>query len=359
MWPEPGGNNRHAASRLPARKPLLLYSLTGEGGALLDLFDRIFALHRILANRRTPISRRELQEKLECSRATVGRIIADMRNYLGAPIVYDRQFRGYRYDQTGDSLYELPGLWLNSSELFALLTTQKLLADIQPPGLLEPHLAPLRERIDAILRHRRLGHPEISRRIRILQMAARLTHLEHFQKIATAVLQRRKLHILYHGRARDKTTERDVSPQRLVYYRDNWYLDAWCHLRKGLRSFALDRMHPVYIHDAPAKEIDDAALNAHYTTAYGIFAGEPTETAVLLFSPSAARWVADEHWHPRQVGTVLPDGGYELRVPYNNPTELVMDILKYGTEVKVIAPADLQQMVARKLREAAEQYHPQ
>jgi predicted DNA-binding transcriptional regulator YafY len=322
----------------------------------LDLFDRIFALHRILANRRTLISRRELQDKLECSRATVGRIIADMRNYLGAPIVYDRQFQGYRYDRSGDSLYELPGLWLNSSELFALLATQKLLADIQPPGLLEPHIAPLRERIDTILRHRRLGHPEIPRRIRILQMAARLTDLEHFQKIATALLQRRKLHILYHGRARDKTTERDVSPQRLVYYRDNWYLDAWCHLRNGLRSFSLDRMHPVYIHDAPAKEISDAVLDAYYASSYGIFAGPANRTAVLRFSSSAARWVADEHWHPKQEGTVLPDGGYELKVPYNNPTELIMDILKYGTEVKVLAPAELQQAVARRLWKAAEQY---
>lgn len=322
----------------------------------MDLFDRIFALHRILANRRTPISRRELQDKLECSRATVGRIIADMRNYLGAPIVYDRQLRGYRYDRSADSPYELPGLWLNSSELFALLIAQKLLADIQPPGLLEPHLAPLRERIDAILRHRRLGHPEIPRRIRILQMAARLTNLEHFQKIATALLQRRKLHILYHGRARDKTTERDVSPQRLVYYRDNWYLDAWCHLRDGLRSFSLDRTHPVYIHDAPAKEIDDTSLDAHFGATYGIFAGPASHTAVLHFTPSAARWVADEHWHPKQEGKVLPDGGYELKIPYHNPTELVMDILKYGPDVKVIAPVDLQQAVGRRLREAAALY---
>lgn len=321
----------------------------------MDRFDRIFALHRILADRRTPVSRKALQLQLGCSRATVNRLIEDMRDFLDAPIEYDRERDGYYYDQAREPRYELPGLWLNSSEIFALLTTHKLLADIQP-GLLGPHLNPLRERIAAILHDRRAGHPDIEHRIHILQMTARPSDIDHFQRIATALLERRRIRILYHGRARDKTTERDVSPQRMVYYRSNWYLDAWCHKAGGLRTFSLDRMHPVFIHDEPAQQMDDDALNAHYAAAYGIFAGESTETAVLRFSPTASRWVADEHWHPQQQSEVLADGGYELRVPYADPTELIMDILKYGPNVEVLAPVSLRRLVVERLRDAAAIY---
>lgn len=322
----------------------------------MDKFSRIFELHKILSHRKRPVPGEELQRRLECSRATLNRIIQNMRDYLNMPLKYDRQLNGYYYDRGEDSPFELPGLWLNSSELHALLITQKLLASIQP-GILEQTLSPIRERIDQLLQNRHLGHPEIDKRIRILQIASRPTDLDVFHKLATALLDRKQIHVLYHGRARDKTTERDISPQRLVYYRNNWYLDAWCHLQKGLRSFSLDRIHPVYISNNPAKDVSEDMLQAHYADAYGIFAGKADKTAVLRFSARAAKWVADEHWHHNQSGSVLKSGKYELHVPYNNPTELIMDILKYGDDVEVLAPAELRKQVGKKLADATKMYN--
>ncbi len=191
---------------------------------------------------------------------------------------------------------------------------------------------------------------------RILQMAARPTEMSHFRQIASAVLQRRQLRILYHGRARDQTSERTLSPQRLVYYRSNWYLDAFCHWREELRSFALDRLQPVETLAIPASEISEEELDAHYTESYGIFAGQPTHTAQLRFSPQAARWVADEQWHPQQQGEVLSNGSFELRIPYSDPRELIMDILKYGPDVEVIAPSELRKLHVEKLRVALDNY---
>ena len=321
----------------------------------MDKFDRIFTLHQYLCSRRTPASLKEIQTRLECSPATAKRTIAALRDQLGAPLVYDRERNGYFYDEKGKALYELPGLWFNDTELYALLVSHRLLTAIQP-GLLEPQIRPLRRRIEALLEHRHLGHPELERRIRILQIASRPTDLDRFRMVATALLRRRRLHVLYHGRARDETTERDLSPQRLVYYRDNWYLDAWCHKRRALRSFSLDRLHPVYIDEEPAREVPEEKLEALLERSYGIFAGPPRHTAVLRFSPEAARWVADEQWHPKQQGRVLEDGGYELKVPYGDPTELVMDILKHGPEVEVIAPARLRQEVRRRLAGALARY---
>ena len=321
----------------------------------MDLFDRIFSLHRILSTARHPVPRKVMEERLECSRATVKRAIENLRDRLMAPLVYDRARNGYHYDQDGEHPYELPGLWFNGSELYALLSTQHLLAETQP-GLLEDHIAPLRQRIETILSHKHLSKGNIAQRVRLLSMAARSTPPEHFATVADTVMQRRRLAIVYHGRERDTVTERTVSPQRLVHYRDNWYLDAWCHTRRGLRSFAMDRIRGAAKQPAAARDVPEEKLHRHFTSAYGIFAGVPKYTAVLRFVPERARWVADERWHRDQQGRFLKDGRYELRVPYSDLRELVMDILKFGPDVEVISPARLRNEVRKRLAAALGRY---
>ncbi|MGB5734903.1 MAG: WYL domain-containing transcriptional regulator [Thiohalocapsa sp.] len=322
----------------------------------MDRFDRIFELNRILQAARQPVSRRRLEEELECSRATVKRIIDDMRLYLNAPIVYDRDLNGYRYDQSEGAMYELPGLWFNASELHALLTVQQLLSDVQP-GLLEPVLKPLQQRIDSLLEVQRAGSEGLQGRIRVLQVAARESG-DAFQTVAGALAQRRRLRIRYYSRWREGRDERDVSPQRLIHYRDNWYLDGWCHLRDGLRTFSIDAMEQASELDQSALDVAAAELDDHFASSYGIFSGTPRHQAVLLFNAARARYVAKERWHRDQRGRALDDGRFELRVPYSNPAELIMDILKYGPDVEVVAPPELRGAVAERLTQAADLYAP-
>jgi len=292
---------------------------------------------------------------MECSRATIERTIEDMRDFLGAPLKYDRSANGYLYDGSDEAQYQLPGLWLNASELTALLTIQSLLSGIQP-GLLDEQLAPLKQRIQKILALRPVGGGEIGRRMRILSTAVRSVDNRIFQSVASAAVKRERLALRYHGRGRDELTARVVSPQHLVHYRDNWYLDAWCHQREALRSFALDRIISAQLKREPALDVATGELEAHYTRAYGIFSGEACEMAELRFTSHRARWVADERWHPEQQGRFLEDGSYELRIPYSDPRELMMDVMKYGADVVVVAPEGLRLAVASALEAAAARY---
>ena len=322
----------------------------------MDRFVRIISLHRILASRRTPISRRELEQRLESNRSTVKRTIEEMRVFLNAPIAYSRTHNGYHYDQQhGEHPWEIPGLWFNSSELHALLTTQKLLSDIQP-GLLDESIGAFKQRIEHLLRSMGTDGSEVSKRVRILPTEARTVNTGDFHKLTTALIQRRRINVIYHGRERDQITERLVSPQRLIYYRDNWYLDGWCHLRRGLRTFSLDRLKPVSIDAAKALELSDKKLDKHFTRTFGLYTGKASGVARLRFTPEAAKWVADEHWHPQQQGKTLPDGGYELRVPYGDPTELLRQLMKYGADVEVLAPPRLRRQLAENLKKAFSQY---
>jgi predicted DNA-binding transcriptional regulator YafY len=319
----------------------------------MDRFDRITRLHRLLDGRRVPLGLNEIMARLEGSRATANRAIRTLREDLGAPLEYDRERNGYYY--AGGAIYQLPGLWLNSSELMALIASEHLLAEVEP-GVLAPMIHPLRKRLAHLLERRQTGSGELLQRIRIFQTETRGTDLDTFRDVAEALGTRHRIRVLYHGRERDKTTERVISGQRLVYYRDNWYLDAWCHKSNGLRTFSLDRLKPVESLEAPARDCSDAELDAHFKRGYGLYAGPPKHTAVLRFTPEQARWVADEHWHPDQRSQVLNDGGYELRVPYADARELVMQILKYGPDVEVIGPASLRRRIAELASRAAARY---
>ncbi|MBI3479781.1 MAG: WYL domain-containing protein [Nitrosomonadales bacterium] len=321
----------------------------------MDRLQRIYKLHRVIASHRLPVPHSVLQEKLECSRATVTRVIEEMRLHFNAPIKYDRARNGYFYDTQDGGVFELPGVWFNAGELYALLTTQQLLEQLQP-GLLDNHLKPLKTRIEKILSMAAMDKGEIANRVRILRQAGRTTESGHFQTVAGALLARRRLAIRYHARSDDAETRREISPQRLTHYRDNWYLDAYCHERNGLRSFAVDRLREVKPLEQTAQDIAAEKLDAHFATSYGIFAGVPKHTAVLRFTPERARWVADEHWHPQQQSSTLEDGSYELRIPYSDPRELVMDILKHGADVEVISPESLRNAVAEHLQNALGRY---
>jgi predicted DNA-binding transcriptional regulator YafY len=164
------------------------------------------------------------------------------------------------------------------------------------------------------------------------------------------------LRVAYYNRERDETGTREVSPQRLTHYRDNWYLDAWCHDKKGLRIFDVECIRHADTLSKSAKAVPESTLNKELGSAYGIFAGQPTAIAVLRFTAKRARWAAYETWHPQQQSRWLDDGRYELHLPYSDPRELIMDILKYGPDVEVAAPDDLRKAVKNLLGEAGRQY---
>ncbi len=318
--------------------------------------ERIYRIQQLLKARRA-VPREVFLDELEVSPATFKRDLEHMRDFLYAPIIYDRELKGYRLseeEQTGP-VYELPGLWFNAAEMNALITMHELLVNLEP-GALRMKVVPLIDRIDDLLGNDAAQSEEVRRRVKILGMAARPVTPKHFESIVSALISRKRLGITHFHRGREETLSREVSPQRVVHYRDNWYLDAWCHQRNDLRTFAMDTIQHVTALDKAAQDIPEHRLDAALGAGYGIFAGPATEVAKLRFSPKRARWVANEQWHPEQRGETREDGSFILEVPYSDDRELVMDIMKYGPDVEVLEPASLRERVLELHQEAAKRY---
>ena len=323
----------------------------------MDRLERFYKIDQLLKERKV-VSFAVFRGKLGMSRASVKRDLEYMRNRFNAPIDYDRELKGYRFGKPRSGpRYELPGLWFNAAEVQALLTTLQLLDNLQP-GLLDGQVSPLVQRLRGILGSGDHSWEEVLRRIKIFLPERREGKAAHFGVVAAALLKRQRAWIKHYNRKQDLETEREISPQRLVHYRDNWYLDAFCHLRNDLRSFAVDAIRDAVLKETPAKEVRDAELDEYLGSGYGIFAGRKVEWATLKFTPEAARWVSAQNWHPKQRVRVEKDGSYVLELPYAEDRELVMEILKYGADVEVLGPAALRGRLAEALHAAARRYAP-
>jgi predicted DNA-binding transcriptional regulator YafY len=321
----------------------------------VDRTERFYKIDQLLKDSKV-VAFARFQGALGVSRATLKRDLVYMRDRFNAPIEFDRAANGYRFGKPrAGPRYELPGLWFNATEIYALLTTLQLLGNLQP-GVLGTQVPALIERLRAILGSGDHSWKEVEKRIRIFQPERREGDAAWFSVIAAALLKRSRLFIRHYNRNEDRVTEREVSPQRLVHYRDNWYLDAYCHLREDLRSFAVDAIQNAVLKDNHAKEVPKAELDEYLGSGYGIFAGRKVEWATLKFTPRAARWVSAQRWHPDERHRVEKDGSYVLEIPYADDRELVMEIMKFGPDVEVLAPVALRKHVADLHKEAARHY---
>jgi len=322
----------------------------------MDRTERFYRIQQMLQSRGY-VRTQDFLDELEVSRATFKRDLEYLRDRFRAPILYDSEHEAYRFDDKVEdsAVWQLPGLWFTADELRALLTMDRLIEDLEP-GVLSELVGPFRRRLKELLASGEHSAADVARRIRVLSMGARAIEPAHFRALSTALLSRRRLRIRHQRRQDGESLDREVSPQRLVHYRDNWYLDAFCHKRQALRTFGVDAIQSAAVLDKDAKDVSEEQLDRYFATGYGIFAGADAQEAVLLFNPVRARWVSRESWHPKQDGTLQLDGSYLLKFPFSREPELVMDILKYGADVEVLAPESLRKAVADQLSEAAKHY---
>lgn len=318
--------------------------------------ERLYRIERMIRAKRC-VSFAALQADLEVSRATLHRDLQYLRDRLGAPIEFDVERQGYRFtDEDAAGRHELPGLWFDEPELYALLLARQLLGSIDAEAALGRHLQPLLERIKSLIGADANQAQRLLDRVCILTAAKRSTPAPFFEMVVSALLRQRRLELDYFSRARGVSTHRVLSPQRLVHYRNTWYVDAWCHDAQQLRRFALDAFERATLLEDKALEVSMRTVQRELDAGYGAFVGSAAQWATLRFSALVARWVAKEAWHPQQRSRWRDDGSYELQVPFADPLELAMDVMRLGADVEVLCPDVLRDLVRERLLAAAAIY---
>lgn len=174
-------------------------------------------------------------------------------------------------------------------------------------------------------------------------------HQDTIDRITQAIAQLRTLQMRYYAASRNATTRREVDPYRLWYAAGALYLIAYCHLRRQVRLFAVDRVRSLTITDHPYQMPLGFDVEAYVQDALVVMMGKRV-TVELLVSKSAAPWVKDRLWHPSQALTPLAGGRLKLTLSVADTPELVGWILSFGGKVQVLKPAALAERVRDEAR---------
>ena len=322
---------------------------------------RIRDIIAILEARHQPVPVEIFINELGMSLSAFKRDIAVLRDQMQAPILWKRgdvgNLRGYVLEDKGWSSGKLglPNAWFSSAEIYALLMIDAFASHIGP-GLLTEHLAPLITRITLALSAADDSPQDIRARVRILASASKRVNTPFFESVAQATIKQQQLNILYFTRSKNERLERVVSPQRLIHYKENWYLIAWCHKAEALRMFALDAIEAANSTKDAALSIDAEMVDALIGRDFGIYSGGERQWAKLKFTALQARWVQAELWHVEQKTTRNDDGSLVIEIPFSNSKELMLDILRFGPDVLVLEPPALRLAVKERLDKAASQY---
>lgn len=311
--------------------------------------ERIYSLDRILKSHRYPVSKTQLMEYLECSQATLYRIIAELRDAYAAPI--ENNELGFFYSK-GIS-FELPGLRLSSEEIQGLLMMAQLIEDIESEALKKP-LDRLLGKVNHLLNENGLS---MRKNVRIIRALSRKPDKTIFTVALQALQVGKALNIQYQARSTGEKTQRFISPQQLTCYKNAWYLESWCHLRHAIRSFSLEKISESKITGEVAyKKIPQQKLSKHYSESYGIFSGQASHQAIVHFNQESADWAASECWHPDQQIDWQKNNSVNIHIPFHHSKELLMDILRYGASAEILQPLWLREEISSIIKAAHKKY---
>lgn len=296
-----------------------------EDGTRGDRSKRLLDLVMILLGARTPVTYRDIREQfpsyqtvnVEAGLRAFERDKADLLE-LGVPIRYVTPDEDDSLEDGGYVIdlkrFKMPEVRLTPDEISALVLAASVARAM--PGGAYPRI------VDLALKKLAFDLPELPDTPTVFPRPASaapvLVHFperhttvgaraelgEIYATLESATRLRKRVTLTYQAAATGLISKRDLDPYALVYREGAWLAVGWCHLRKEVRSFRVDRMHEVV--QAPRPKSPDFERPADFDVkAYAqrspwTFTTDPPEEVQLALSPEAAE-VGNEDFGPTAV----------------------------------------------------------
>jgi predicted DNA-binding transcriptional regulator YafY len=181
------------------------------------------------------------------------------------------------------------------------------------------------------------------------RVARQLTQLREallFQYVVT---------LSYAPRGRSAGDSYEVEPYTLIVYKGGLYLLGYARNRKGLRTFAVERITGVTVEMERFQIPEEFNPEEQLRQAFGIVA-EPVMNVVVRFSPVVAESVRERSWHRSQKISEQSDGGIIVSFTAGGRMEIMAWILSFGLHAEVLEPAELREEVGRNVAAMARAY---
>ena len=279
-----------------------------------------------------------LATELEVSTKSIGRDIEFMRDRLQLPIAYDGARFGYHYTEEVSSF---PTLQITEGELFALLVAEKALQQYRGTHFEKPLLSAFKKMAASLPDTISLNLADWGQTISFRTSAEPILNLEIFDALAQATAKHHQLELAYRKPGRHQSEPRLIDPYHLANVNGEWFLFAFDHLRKDIRTFVPSRIESVRRTGQTFARPQKFSLEKTLRDSFGVHSGKGEFDVVLRFNAFAAGYIREKKWHDSQQLRELAQGGVELRLKLSSLVEIERWVLSWGGNALVVRPPEL------------------
>lgn len=178
---------------------------------------------------------------------------------------------------------------------------------------------------------------------------------EHIHGIIHAIQNGYILKFTHKKHWEDFSTQRQVKPIAIKESQQRWYLIAQDKKDDVVKTFGLDRISNLFITDTKFKALS-YNVEKEFKHAFGVATYEAVQKIVLEFSRQQGNYIKGFPLHESQH--ILEENEEKIVLEiYIHPThDIIMELLKYGQDVKVIAPISLQNEMKNRILEMTKLY---
>jgi predicted DNA-binding transcriptional regulator YafY len=305
--------------------------------------ERMLRIHRAIQSGKYP-NASTLANELEVSTKSIHRDLEFMRDRLELPLEYDGRKYGYHYTQEVSSF---PTLQITEGELFALLVAEKALQQYRGTNFEKPLVSAFKKMAASLPDTISLNLADWEQTISFRTSAEPILNLEVFDALAKATAHRQQVRLQYRKPGQQKTELRLVDPYHLANINGEWFLFAYDHLRKDIRTFVPPRIQAVEPTGKTFVRPQKFSLEKTLRDSFGVHSGQGAFDVVIRFNEFAAQYIREKRWHPSQQLRELKEAGVELRLKLSSLGEIERWILGWGGNAVVVQPPALVASVRR------------
>ena len=279
-----------------------------------------------------------LARSLEVSTKSIQRDIEFMRERLELPIEYDGTRFGYHYTSEVSSF---PTMQITEGELVALVIAEKALEQYRGTQFEKPLLSAIRKIEQSLPDTISLNLADVERTISFRMRAEQILNLEIFDALAKATAQCRQLELHYRKAGSLQDEARLIDPYHLANINGEWYLYAFDHARKDIRTFVPARVLSVKQTGKTFARSEKFSLESRLRGSFGVHSGHGEYDVLLRFNARVADYVREKKWHESQQLRNLKGGGVELRLKLSSLVEIERWVLSWGGDAVALKPREL------------------
>ena len=303
--------------------------------------ERMMKIHQAIQSGKFP-NATSLAGELEVSTKSIHRDLEFMRDRMELPLEYNKARNGYFYTQEVNAF---PTLQITEGELFALLVAEKALQQYRGTTFEKPLLSAFRKMASSLPDTVSLNLAEWEQTISFRTSAEPILNLEIFDALAKATSRRQQLKLSYRKPGKKETESRLVDPYHLANINGEWFLFAYDHARKDIRTFVPARIQALEKTGKTFVRPQKFSLEKRLRDSFGVHSAEGEFNVVIRFNDLVADYIREKKWHESQQLIELKNGGVELRLKLSSLAEIERWILGWGGDAVAVQPQQLVEAV--------------